>query len=239
MQAYDSTDRKDSVTTDDLADRTQRALTEYLTVLDDVDAAAGADDLYAVVSESGSQYLVDARTDSCECPDAEHRDPEGGCKHARRVAFATGERPIPAAADGLNVDPQLGAHVDGRLRFVCDHGREFCAETPDARDDAVRCADCTAVAAATGDLVADGGSDIIEAGGGGEILDDESDDVVDLGEVYGEAETEGPVYTYHTEPAYVGGARYVRCELCGSESVPADPDEVLHDEECPERREWR
>jgi len=137
MQAYDSTDRKDSVTTDDLADRTQRALTEYLTVLDDVDAAAGADGLYAVVSESGSQYLVDTRTDSCECPDAEHRDPEGGCKHVRRVAFATGERPIPAAADGLDVDSQLGAHVDGP-RWECDHGRTHCAESAGARDDAVQ-----------------------------------------------------------------------------------------------------
>jgi hypothetical protein len=167
MSIDDAAEVSPSVTTDDLADRTQRALTEYLTVLDDVDAAAGADDLYAVVSESGSQYLVDTRTDSCECPDAEHRDPEGGCKHVRRVAFATGERPIPAAADGLDVDPQLGAHVDGP-RWECDHGRTHCAESAGARDDAVRCSDCTA------EVVADGG--IIDAVDGAEVLDDESDD---------------------------------------------------------------
>jgi hypothetical protein len=169
MQTHDSTDRKDSVTTDDLADRTQRALTEYLTVLDDVDAAAGADGLYAVVSESGSQYLVDARTDSCECPDAEHRDPEGGCKHRRRVAFATGERPIPAAADGLDVDSQLGAHVDGGPRLeTCRNGRRYCAELPGARDDAFRCPDCTAEAVAT-----DGG--IIDAGDDGDARPDDCD----------------------------------------------------------------
>jgi len=171
MPIDDAAEVSPSVTTDDLADRTQRALTEYLTVLDDVDAAAGADGLYAVVSESGSQYLVDARTDSCECPDAEHRDPEGGCKHRRRVAFATGERPIPAAADGLDVDSQLGAHVDGGPRLeTCRNGRRYCAELPGARDDAFRCPDCTAEAVAT-----DGG--IIDAGDDGEILtDDESDD---------------------------------------------------------------
>ncbi|GAB6863274.1 hypothetical protein ACFQL0_22530 [Haloplanus litoreus] len=193
MQAYDSTDRKDSVTADDSTDlpkRTRRALEEYLTVLDDVGDAAGADELYAVVSESGSQYLVDARTDSCSCPDAEHRDPEDGCKHARRVAFATGAEAIPAAADPDAVDPQLGAHVDGAVRWECDHGREFCAEAPDARDDAIRCSDCEIEASATpGErVVADGG--IIEAGDEGEILDEDDDDVVDLSEVYGEAAPE-------------------------------------------------
>jgi hypothetical protein len=43
-----------------------------------------------------------------------------------------------------------------------------------------------------------------------------------------------PTYTYHREPAHVGGKRYVRCEECGAESVPADPDRVLHAPECSE-----
>jgi hypothetical protein len=41
-------------------------------------------------------------------------------------------------------------------------------------------------------------------------------------------------YTYHREPEHVGGARYVRCAECESESVPADPDRVLHLEGCSE-----
>jgi hypothetical protein len=45
---------------------------------------------------------------------------------------------------------------------------------------------------------------------------------------------DGPTYTYHREPAHVGGKRYVRCEKCGAESVPADPDRVLHKPDCQE-----
>ena len=92
-----------------LAERDVRALTEYLTVLNDVGRVRGADGLYLVVSQSGSEYLVDSRTERCGCPDAKHRDPEGGCKHVRRVAFATGDRSVPGV--DVDVDPQLGAHV--------------------------------------------------------------------------------------------------------------------------------
>jgi len=41
-------------------------------------------------------------------------------------------------------------------------------------------------------------------------------------------------YSYHTEPEHVGGARYVKCERCGAECVPADPDRMLHRHGCPE-----
>jgi hypothetical protein len=103
-----------------LDERDVRALTEYLTVLDDVGRVRGADDLFLVVSQSGLEYLVDRRTGRCGCPDAEHRDPDGGCKHVRRVAFATGARPVP---DGLQgVDSQLGAHVDVDLDGAADGG---------------------------------------------------------------------------------------------------------------------
>lgn len=47
---------------------------------------------------------------------------------------------------------------------------------------------------------------------------------------------DGATYTYHREPARIGGARYVRCELCGRESVPANPDRILHERECLEAR---
>ena len=45
--------------------------------------------------------------------------------------------------------------------------------------------------------------------------------------------TEEP-YTYHTEPPAQGGARYVRCERCGAEVIPADPDRMAHKRGCPE-----
>lgn len=96
-------------------DRTRRALEQYLTVLD-YGPASGAADLYMVVSESGSEYLVDVREGSCGCPDATHRDVE--CKHQKRVLFATGRRPIPAAMDRGDVDDQLGAHVDAEPEFA-------------------------------------------------------------------------------------------------------------------------
>jgi len=90
-------------------DRDARALTQYLTVLDDVGRARDAPELYLVVSESGSEYLVDTRGEgACECADHQYG---ARCKHLRRVAFATGERSIPSWVDTDAVDEQLGDHV--------------------------------------------------------------------------------------------------------------------------------
>lgn len=44
---------------EDVDDLDRRALTEYLTVLDDVGRARGAAELYLVVSRSGREYLAD------------------------------------------------------------------------------------------------------------------------------------------------------------------------------------
>lgn len=90
--------------TDTLDARDVRALTEYLTVLPE---ASGR---FQVVSQSGSSYTVDARRGTCTCPDHVYRDVR--CKHLRRVAFATGERPVPADVPGP-IDEHLGRHVDG------------------------------------------------------------------------------------------------------------------------------
>ena len=57
-----------------------------------------------VVSQSGSEYLVDARTDAYECSDHGYRGVY--CKHARRVALATGEYPVPADVDGAVPKPK-------------------------------------------------------------------------------------------------------------------------------------
>lgn len=98
----------DSVETHELD---ARALTEYMTVLEDTGRVRGADGLYLVVSQSGSEYLVDPELPACECPDNEHRDRR--CKHIRRVRFALGWRPVPHYVDQEDVDPDLGRHVPG------------------------------------------------------------------------------------------------------------------------------
>lgn len=88
-----------------------RALTEYMTVLDDGDARSrGARGLYTVTSESGSQYLVDTGLPACECPDFQYRGRI--CKHIRRVMFATGRRDVPDWIEESDIDSQLGAHVE-------------------------------------------------------------------------------------------------------------------------------
>lgn len=153
----------------DLEPRTECALTEYMTVL-----PLGGN-IYSVTTQSGSEYRVDAREDRFTCPDHKHRDVR--CKHQRRVAFATGDRPIPTDFDG--VDEQLGEHVD---------------ESP-----------CVAAA--------DGGEDINE----------------DAAVKY------KPGYTFHIESQAQGGARYVRCEGCGREVIPADPDLLHHPDWCPNK----
>ena len=99
----------------DLEPRDVRALTEYTSVLGRVGRAAGADGLYLIVSESGSEYLVDARDGVCECPDYQYR--ENHCKHQRAIEFATGRRTIPRWVDVDAINNTLGAHIDESPAF--------------------------------------------------------------------------------------------------------------------------
>ena len=123
----------------DLEPRTERALTQYLTVLADVGRATGADDLFLVVSQSGSEYLVDTREGRCECDDHHYRGVR--CKHLRRVAFATGGETIPAGVDG--VDPQLGEHTDETpRRAASDGGVVETTKTPNDGDERPSDCDC-------------------------------------------------------------------------------------------------
>ena len=97
--------------------RDARALTEVMSVLDEHDPrVSGADDLFLVVSSSGSEYLVDAREGTCECPDHQYRD--AFCKHLRRVTYETGMRPLPAWINHDAVDDQLGEHVSATPRVA-------------------------------------------------------------------------------------------------------------------------
>ncbi|WP_436347054.1 hypothetical protein [Natronorubrum sp. FCH18a] len=109
VQDADAGDQDDAVA--ELTEWDERALTQYLTVLEDIGRARGADGLYLVVSQAGKEYLVDADVGACECPDYEYRNAR--CKHLRRVDFATGRRPLPAGIDLADVDDQLGEHISG------------------------------------------------------------------------------------------------------------------------------
>jgi len=119
----------------ELDERDRRALEEYLTVLDDYGRAKGADDLYMVVSQSGSEYLVDAREGTCECPDSQFRCSDIGCKHVRRVAILRGDRPVPAdALDDVDVNDQLGEHIDASPTFVAADGGVVESSTHDGAE---------------------------------------------------------------------------------------------------------
>jgi hypothetical protein len=92
-----------------------RALTDYLTVLENQGRVRDCRGQFLVVSESGSESLVDARLEACECPDYEYRDRR--CKHLRRVAFATGAEPVPPEFGPEDVAGELGEHVSGEPRW--------------------------------------------------------------------------------------------------------------------------
>lgn len=130
----DTTDAPNAETTDDVETRTRRALEECMTVL------PGDGETFTVVGQNGgSEYSVDT-AGTCTCADAEYNLSGGEtCKHVRRMEFATGRRPIPVG--DLNVDEQLGAHVETRV--ATDGGEdggecEECAGLPGA----FPCADC-------------------------------------------------------------------------------------------------
>ncbi len=72
--------------------RTRRALSEEMDV-----RFIEPGPVYDVLSESGATYLVDVEEETCTCPDFENRQPDGGCKHLRRVdlEIRTGLVPAP------------------------------------------------------------------------------------------------------------------------------------------------
>ena len=134
--------------------RTARALTEPLTVLDHDETPVDDDTtIVTVTSASGSTYDVDVRAGVCSCPDARHREPEGGCKHVRRARVALGRDVVDAdTIRALDVDEQLGAFAPGPRVAVSDGGivdagddAELVGDTDTDTDDA-RPADCDCVA---------------------------------------------------------------------------------------------
>jgi predicted nucleic acid-binding Zn finger protein len=117
---HDGRTDAEATTDTDLDARDVRALTECMSVLDE------GGDVYTVVGENGGTYRVDAREGRCTCPDAQYNLPTDDgrerCKHEARVAYATGDRPVPAWVDTDAVDPQLGAGVDATPQVAATDG---------------------------------------------------------------------------------------------------------------------
>ena len=115
---------KDPIHCERIASRDVRALTEVMTVCNNIGRARGAADLYIVVTQSGNEYLVDIREGACECSDAQYNLPTDDgrqtCKHVARITYETGMRPIPHWVERDRLDDQLLAaeHVTGEPRFV-------------------------------------------------------------------------------------------------------------------------
>ena len=71
--------------------RTRRACEEAMVVV----PHGGESEMFDVYSETGSKYTVDLRDGVCECGDFIHREPQGGCKHQRRVRIELGIDDVP------------------------------------------------------------------------------------------------------------------------------------------------
>jgi len=119
--AKKSTEAKDTDDTVTVDERTERALTQYLTV---TTTDAGDEYTVEVHSQSGETYLVDAVEGNCSCPDATHNlDETETCKHVRRARFALGIDAVPVGAvETLEVDDTLGCGTDTDLRFAASDG---------------------------------------------------------------------------------------------------------------------
>jgi predicted nucleic acid-binding Zn finger protein len=116
----------------DLDKRDVRALTECMVVLPE------GGDIYTVVGENGGTYRVDGREGRCTCPDAEYNLPTDDgretCKHATRVAYATGRRAVPAWVETTAVDPRLGEHTYATPRVPATDGGSDLTDASDASE---------------------------------------------------------------------------------------------------------
>jgi|APHM01.1.fsa_nt_gi hypothetical protein len=131
------TDGKDCI---DIEQRTERALTECMTVLPNHGRADGAPGLFVVIGENDDTeqtYLADTQTTSCECKDDQYNlaDQES-CKHVRRCEIATSETAVPASALGrIEIDDTFGAHVDASAKFATADGGIINGTTGEEIDD--------------------------------------------------------------------------------------------------------
>jgi hypothetical protein len=90
--------------------RAHRARTEKMIVIPQSDPEGACTGIYDVLSRSGEVYSVvlDIKG-ACQCEDMLYNQPEGGCKHRRRVALGITANGLPApGADVSDYLDRLG-----------------------------------------------------------------------------------------------------------------------------------
>jgi hypothetical protein len=118
-----STNASDEVDCIDIEPRTERALTECMTVVstEGTPVTDADEETVSVISSSGSTYTVDADDEFCDCPDHQHN--HRICKHIRRARFALGVDELPAALlRTLDIDDDFAAHCRGPVVLASDGG---------------------------------------------------------------------------------------------------------------------
>jgi hypothetical protein len=188
----------------DLEPRSERALTECMTVLPNKGRAEGADGLFIVIGENDEHeqtYLADTRTNSCECKDDKYNlDDQEACKHVRRCLYEKGEENIPADVLGdIEIDAAFGAQVDASPTFVTADGGIINGDTGDILED--------------------------EAGTETENDTDGEDNSADV-DIWGTPEPEINQYNRPT------GHWVVSCEDCGITVCTGDTETATHRSEC-------
>jgi len=92
------------------SDRKLRALSQPMDVV--ADDPATWNDAQVAVYHRGERRLVDPETRTCDCPDSQHRAPDGGCKHVLRARYALGLDPLPVWVTAETLDAPLRNHTD-------------------------------------------------------------------------------------------------------------------------------
>jgi len=97
--------------------RTERARTEEMDV-----SLLRKGGMYEVESASGNTYEVDVASKTCTCPDFTKRQPNGGCKHLRRVDIEIRSGSVPRPDGRL---PATVGVVEQLAEAVHDLDREI------------------------------------------------------------------------------------------------------------------
>lgn len=110
--------------------RTRRACEQSMTVI----PHGGRSGMFDVYSESGNEYVVDLRDGVCECGDFIHREPQGGCKHQRRVRIEFGITDVPPGLRSEYAAP-LDVELARRRRGIQSDSGSDSAPSPDRGTD--------------------------------------------------------------------------------------------------------
>jgi hypothetical protein len=164
--------------------------------------------------DEGQPYVVDlgGEHDRCTCPDVEYNLEDGErCKHARRVRLEFG---LPPFGDVPAIRSEHSAPMDVELARRRRRGIDVEPEPAEPEPITVGEAKPSRVV-----RVATDGGRVLEAEPRGES-----------------PETALPEIAECVEPPEQGGARFVRCEGCGTEVIGTDPESLVHREGCAHAR---